>query len=65
MRGHLDSKWDSVVVVHHVVILEAGHCTIISTTETFFFLFSDVDVYALMDVGMGSKRKRSSDLDER
>lgn len=39
VRGLLHSKWGSVVVVDHVVILEAGHRTIISTTENFFPLF--------------------------
>ena len=37
VRGLLHSKWGSVVVVDRVVILEAGHCAIISTAGIFLF----------------------------
>lgn len=63
VRGILHSKWGSVVVVDHVVILEAGHCTIISTAAIFLFL-SDVDI-GVNGCGDGKQKEKELALDER
>lgn len=57
MRGLLHSKWGSVVVVGHVVILEAGHRHYLCHRE--FSFLSDVDVGV---DGCGDRKLKDKEL---
>lgn len=64
MRGLLRTKWDSVVVVDRVVILEAGHCAALHYLHHRDFSFLS-DVYVGVDgCGDGERKEKELGLDE-
>lgn len=65
MLGLLLTKWDSIVVVDHVVISEVGHCTAIALSPPQGFFFSVIDIHVGVDgCGDGEKKEQELSLDE-